>query len=67
MNETNMLARFRTFIMSVIQFEKEINPLLNRYTMQYATFTNGGFGSLERIELEGFNKLATVDFGLKEG
>ena len=52
-------------IMNIAQFEKEIKPLLNRYTMQYATFVYGDFGSLERIELEGFNKLATVNFWSK--
>ena len=51
--------------MSIAQFEKEIKPLLNRYTMQYATFAYGDFGSLVRIELEGFNKLATVNFWSK--
>lgn len=51
--------------MNAVQFEKEIKPLLNRYTMQYATFANGDFGCLERIELEGLNKLATVDFWSK--
>ena len=51
--------------MNAVQFEKEIKPLLNRYTMQYATFANGDFGTLERIELEGLNKLATVDFWSK--
>lgn len=51
--------------MSIAKFVKEIKPLLYRYTMQHATLTNGEFGSLERIEMEGFNKLATVDFWSK--
>ena len=46
--------------MNIGQYVKEIKPLLYRYTMQHTKFTNGDFGSLERIEMEGFNKLSTI-------
>lgn len=48
--------------MDAFQFNKEIKPLLKGYSVEYSTFANGNFGNLERIELESFNKLATVEF-----
>lgn len=48
--------------MDAIQFNKEVTPLLKGYSLEYSTFASGEFGSLERIELEGFNKMATVEF-----
>jgi len=48
--------------MDAFQFNKEVGPLLKGYSVEYSTFANGDFGNLERIELEGFNKLATVEF-----
>lgn len=48
--------------MDAFQFNKEVKPLLKGYSVECSTFANGDFGSLERIELEGFNKLATVEF-----
>lgn len=48
--------------MDAFQFNKEVKPLLKDYSIEYSTFANGDFGNLERIELEGFNKLATVEF-----
>ncbi|WP_419736733.1 hypothetical protein [Pseudomonas sp. COR18] len=48
--------------MDAFHFNKEIRPLLKGYSVEYSKFANGDFGSLERIELEGFNKLATIEF-----
>lgn len=48
--------------MDAFHFDKEVKPLLKGYSVEYSTFANGDFGNLERIELEGFNKLATVEF-----
>ncbi|WPO98265.1 hypothetical protein SFA35_16625 [Pseudomonas sp. HR96] len=48
--------------MDAFQFNKEFRPLLKVYSVEYSTFASGDFGNLERIELEGFNKLATVEF-----
>lgn len=48
--------------MDAFQFDKEVRPLLKGYSVEYSTFANGDFGNLERIELQGFNKLATVEF-----
>lgn len=47
--------------MDAFQFSKEVGSLLKGYSVEYSTFDNGNFGDLERIELEGFNKLATVE------
>lgn len=46
-------------------FNEGIKPLLNGYSLEYSSFPNGDFGDLERIELEGFNKLGTVEFWSK--
>lgn len=48
--------------MDAFQFNKEVKPLLKGYSAEYSAFANGDFGNLERIELGGFNKLATVEF-----
>ncbi|CAM3036412.1 hypothetical protein SAMN04490207_3428 [Pseudomonas gessardii] len=48
--------------MDAFQFNKEVKSLLKGYSVEYSKFANGDFGNLERIELEGFNKLATVEF-----
>ncbi|MEA5674283.1 hypothetical protein VA602_23475 [Pseudomonas sp. MH2] len=48
--------------MDAFQFNKEVKRLLKGYSVEYSTFANGDFGNLERIELESFNKLATVEF-----
>lgn len=48
--------------MDVLKFDQEFKPLLKCYTLVYSSFPNGDFGDLERVELEGFNKLATVEF-----
>lgn len=48
--------------MDILKFDQEFKPLLKGYTLEYSSFPNGDFGDLERVELDGFNKLATVDF-----
>lgn len=48
--------------MDVYGFNERIKPLLKGYTVEYSSFSDGDFGSLERVELEGLNKLATVEF-----
>jgi len=46
-------------------FKSEIAPLLANYELRYSSFRNGDFGDLERIEIEGFNKLGTVELWSK--
>lgn len=46
-------------------FNEGVKPLLKGYSLEYSSFSNGDFGDLERIELEGFNKLGTVEFWSK--
>lgn len=46
-------------------FNENIKPFLNGYLLSYSSFQKGDFGNLERIELEGFQKLATVEFWSK--
>ena len=48
--------------MDILKFDQEFKPLLKSCTLEYSSFPNGDFGDLERVELEGFNKLATVEF-----
>jgi len=48
--------------MDVYGFNERIKPLLKDYTVECSLFPDGDFGSLERVELEGLNKLATVEF-----
>lgn len=48
--------------MDYFQFEQKIMPLLKGYTVKSSKFAGGDFGDLERVELEGFGKLATVEF-----
>lgn len=48
--------------MDILKFDQEFKPLLKSCALEYSSFPNGDFGDLERVELEGFNKLATVEF-----
>jgi hypothetical protein len=48
--------------MDILKFDQEFKPLLKGCALEYSSFPNGDFGDLERVELEGFNKLATVEF-----
>lgn len=51
--------------MQIDQFCDEIKPLLSDYLLERSSFANGDFGNLERFELDGLNKLVTVDFWSK--
>ena len=46
-------------------FNERVKPLLKGFALGYSSFADGDFGDLERIELEGFNKLGTVEFWSK--
>ncbi|GFM90207.1 hypothetical protein [Pseudomonas cichorii] len=46
-------------------FNESVKPLLKGISLEYSSFADGEFGDLERIELEGFNKLGTVEFWSK--
>lgn len=46
-------------------FDESVKPLLKGFSLEYSSFAEGDFGALERIELEGFNKLGTVEFWSK--
>lgn len=46
-------------------FDECVKPLLKGFSLDYSSFADGDFGDLERIELEGFNKLGTVEFWSK--
>lgn len=48
--------------MDFLKFNEEVRPLLKGYCVEFSKFANGDFGELERVELEGFNKLAAVEF-----
>lgn len=43
-------------------FNERVKPHLKGFSLEYSSFAGGDFGDLERIELEGFNKLGTVEF-----
>ncbi len=46
-------------------FDGAVKPFLKGCTLEYLEFANGDFGDLERIEIEGVNKLGTVEFWSK--
>jgi len=48
--------------MNLLQFDSQLVPLLQGYSVEYSQFEGGDFGALERVELDGFSKLATVEF-----
>ena len=48
--------------MNLLQFDRELVPLLQGYSVEYSQFEDGDFGTLERLELDGFSKLATIEF-----
>jgi hypothetical protein len=48
--------------MNIEYFNENIKPLLKGYCFRYSSFSNGDFGDLERIEIEGFNKVGGVEF-----
>ncbi len=51
--------------MDVNYFKKKIAHLLGGYNLKYTSFKDGDFGDLERVEIDGFHKLATVDLWSK--
>lgn len=51
--------------MDICWFNENVKPLLKGFSLEYSLFAGGEFGELERIELEGFNKLGTVEFWSK--
>jgi len=46
-------------------FNERVKPLLKGFALEYSSFADGDFSDLERTELEGFNKLGTVEFWSK--
>ena len=48
--------------MNMNYFKSCIAPQLDSYKLIYSSFPHGDFGSLERVEIEGKEKLATIDF-----
>ncbi|WP_052229429.1 MULTISPECIES: hypothetical protein [Pseudomonas] len=48
--------------MNITIFNEVIKPKLTAYSFEYSAFTKGDFGDLERVELEGRDKVATIDF-----
>lgn len=46
----------------VFRFNSDVMPLLKDFSVASSTFPEGDFGDLERIEMAGLNKLATVEF-----
>jgi hypothetical protein len=51
--------------MDINYFKSEVAHLLDGYELKYSSFKNGDFGDLERVEIEGKNKLGGVDFWSK--
>ena len=47
--------------MSANWFDEHLRSLLVDCSFDYSSFPNGDFGFLERVEVEGGGKLATVD------
>lgn len=48
--------------MNIQYFIKNIEPLLIEYNLKYSSYSNGDFGDLERVIIDGKNKLAGIDF-----
>jgi hypothetical protein len=51
--------------MNIDYVNKIITPKLKNYKLTYNSFPNGDFGSLERIAIEGINKVASIDIWSK--
>lgn len=51
--------------MNIDCIKKIIIPKLKNYKLTYNSFPNGDFGSLERINIEGINKVAGIDIWSK--
>ncbi|OCG38892.1 hypothetical protein A9G29_10115 [Gilliamella sp. Fer2-1] len=48
--------------MDINSFKKELAPRLKNYKLTYSSYPNGDFGSMERVIIEGNNKIAGIDF-----
>lgn len=57
---------FEDVAMDVSWFDGNVKPLLSDFSFRYSTFLHGDFGDLQRIEVEGFGKLGTVEFWSRE-
>ncbi|WP_455922153.1 hypothetical protein [Pseudomonas putida] len=51
--------------MDLLQFNTHFIASLEGYSVKYSQFERGDFGGLDRVELDGFNKLATLEFWSK--
>ncbi|MBK5073440.1 hypothetical protein I2492_10900 [Budviciaceae bacterium CWB-B4] len=49
-------------MMDIHFFKKNISPKLTNYTLKYSSYPNGDFGDLERVEVQGENKIGGIDF-----
>ena len=45
--------------------KKKLAPMLENYKLTYSSYSNGDFGSLKRVSIEGENKIACIDFWSK--
>ncbi|WP_448093794.1 hypothetical protein [Pseudomonas lini] len=48
--------------MNVDYFNWYIKPLLKDCSFKYSSFSNGDFGDLERVEIDGRGKVGAVEF-----
>lgn len=48
--------------MDIRYFKKYIEPKLINYKLIYDSFPNGDFGALERVSIEGNDKIGSVNF-----
>lgn len=51
--------------MDMSYFKDNIAPQLSNYKLTYSSYPSGDFGSLERVLIEGNNKIAGVDIWSK--
>ncbi|WDI95414.1 hypothetical protein [Xanthomonas campestris] len=48
--------------MSIVGFKEDLLASLKGCEFELSNFKNGDFGDLQRVEVQGFNKLGTVEF-----
>lgn len=48
--------------MNMSWFKENLLTSLNGCEFELSTFSNGDFGDLQRVEIQGFNKLGTIEF-----
>lgn len=51
--------------MNIDEFKNKTATQLKNYILNYSSYTHGDFGNLERVEIEGHNKVATIDIWSK--